>query len=64
VVVFLAPSAVAAFEQLGGDLGVPALAIGKTTAAALVERGSAPLVAPSADRPGLITALRMFKERR
>ncbi len=64
VVVFMAPSAVAAFKELGGDLTIPALAIGPTTAAALVERGVSPMVASTADRPGLIEALRDFKERR
>jgi uroporphyrinogen-III synthase len=64
IVVFLAPSAVAAYAQLGGDLTVPAVAIGATTAAALVERGVSPLVAPTADRAGLIAALREFKEQR
>lgn len=64
IVVFLAPSAVAAYEQLGGDLSIPALAIGETTAAALREHGVSPRVAPTADRPGLIEALRDFKEQR
>ncbi len=64
VVVFLAPSAVAAFEELLGEFKSPALAIGPTTAAALIERGVTPLTAPTSDRPGLIEALRMFKEQR
>jgi uroporphyrinogen-III synthase len=59
VVVFLAPSAVDAYYALGGDPGAAtALAIGPTTAAALESRGVRPVTAPTADRAGILEALR------
>lgn len=58
VVLFLAPSAVHAFVELGGDLGAAAvLAIGPTTAEAVRSHGVTPEVAPTSDREGMIEAL-------
>jgi uroporphyrinogen-III synthase len=57
-VVFASPSAVEAFAALGGDLAAArAVALGPTTARALCERGVAPVVAPTADREGVVSAL-------
>jgi uroporphyrinogen III methyltransferase/synthase len=65
VVVFLAPSAVEAYAALGGDLAAaPALAIGPTTAAALRARGVEARVAPTADREGVLEALRTWRSPR
>lgn len=56
--VFLAPSAVEAFLSLGGDLtAAKAVAIGETTARSLRKHGVDPVVAPTADRSGMIEAL-------
>ncbi len=58
VVVFLSPSSVEAYEALGGDLAAtPALAIGPATERALAERGVRAVLAPSADRAGILEAL-------
>ena len=65
VVVFLAPSAVEAYATLGGDLSAPsALAIGSTTAAALRAVGVEAVVAETADRAGVIEALRTWRTTR
>jgi len=65
VVVFMAPSAVEAYYALGGDLAAaPALAIGPTTAAALRQRGVESSVAPTADREGVLDALRSWRSPR
>ncbi len=63
-VLYLAPSAVTAFAELGGDLSLPAVAIGHSTAKALEARGITPRIAPTADRAGLIEALWKLKEGR
>ncbi|MEN8149250.1 MAG: uroporphyrinogen-III synthase [Planctomycetota bacterium] len=58
VIVFLSPSAVNAFAELGGDLAAaPSLAIGRTTAAALAAHGVTAEVAPTSDRAGVLALL-------
>jgi uroporphyrinogen III methyltransferase/synthase len=64
VVVVLSPMAVEVWFALGGRTDLDFLAIGPTTAAKLVDFGVAPLVAPSADRRGIIAALTGLKEKR
>jgi len=57
-IVFLSPSAVDAFASLGGDLAAaPALAIGRTTAAAVAAHGVTAEVAPTSDRAGMLKLL-------
>lgn len=63
--VFLAPSSVDAFVALGGDLNAAMpVAIGETTAASLRKHGREPVVAPTADRSGLIEALLTMENER
>ena len=60
-IVFLSPSAAAAFTALGGDLkAAPVVAIGPTTAAAIARQGVRAEVAPTSDRAGI---LRLLEER-